>query len=108
MAVTKLGVPAIRYRQALPFARYIDARAFAAATAEDWVVPANVDYVIFSSTVPFYFNIDATATVPADTSDGSASGYVASSAEGIVESGKTFSLLPTGAGVITIYCYNLN
>lgn len=105
MAVTKLSATSNRVRGALPFPRYIDALSFAAATAESWTVPSEVGYVVISSTVPFYFNFDATATVPADTADGSASGYVAQAVEGIVESGKTISILPTGAGVVTIFCY---
>ena len=106
MAATKIGLPSKRGSQYVPLSRWTDSLSFAAATAESWVVPADINYVEISSTVPFYYNCDTTATVPGDVTTGVASPYVPSTIEGTVESGLTISFLPTAAGVITISCYS--
>lgn len=56
-----------------PAASYVDARALAANVAEVWTAPASTRYVIFASTCNFYAKPNAAATVPGDTTDGTAS-----------------------------------
>lgn len=51
---------------------YVDAKALAANTAEAFTVPSNARYVVFSATGDFYVSYTTTATVPGDTSDGTA------------------------------------
>lgn len=51
---------------------YVNARSLAASTAESFTVPAGARFVIFSATCNFYANPTTTATVPGDTTDGSA------------------------------------
>ncbi len=62
-------------RGMIGFARatYVNAKALAASTAESFTVPAGAQFVNFASTVDFYANFTTTATVPGDTTDGSAS-----------------------------------
>ena len=57
-------------------ADYTDAKALAANTAEAFTVPAGATVVRFSSATGFYANFTTTATVPGDTTDGSASAYI--------------------------------
>lgn len=52
---------------------YVNAKALAASTAESETVPALAGKVRFNCTADFYVKIGGTATVPGDTTDGSAS-----------------------------------
>lgn len=53
---------------------YVNANSLAANVAESQTVPATANFVIFSATcAAFYMNPSTTATVPGDTTDGSAS-----------------------------------
>lgn len=56
-----------------PIPQSVMARSLAASTAEDITPPAGSRYVIFSATAAFYVNCYAAATVPGDTTDGTAS-----------------------------------
>lgn len=60
-----------------PVPAYVLARSLAASTAESISVPTvngvQARYVIFSSNCDFYVNGYTTATVPGDTTDGTAS-----------------------------------
>lgn len=56
-----------------PAPTYVDARVLAANTAETQAVPTTARWVLFSSTCNFYANPSTTATVPADTTNGTAS-----------------------------------
>ena len=51
----------------------INALQLAANTAESFTIPSGAKFVIFNSTEDFYARYDTTATVPADTTDGTAS-----------------------------------
>lgn len=101
-----LNVPSKLYEAQVPVPRYVNARAFAAATAEDFTPGVDINFVIFSGTVPFYLKIGGTATVPTDTTDGSASFYIPSTAQFRVEEGVAISVLPTAAGIVTMACYS--
>ena len=63
----------IRELSCLPFSDSINAMALAANSAETLAIPPNATFVIFSGTADFYVKANATATVPTDTTDGSAS-----------------------------------
>lgn len=56
-----------------PAPLYVDARSLAASTAESQTVPTGARFVIFSANCNFYANPVATATVPGDVTDGTAS-----------------------------------
>lgn len=63
---------------ALAIPDYTNALSLAASTAESFTVPTGANgskarYVSFASTCDFYANYRTTATVPGDTTDGSAS-----------------------------------
>lgn len=57
-----------------PFApsAYVLARALGVATAEDITVPTGGAYVRLAGTGDFYYSTTTTATVPGDTTDGTA------------------------------------
>ena len=75
--VKAIGVSQHNGSFALVTPNYTDALVLAADTAETLTVPSvgsnKANYVSFSATCNFYVDYDATATVPADTSDGTAS-----------------------------------
>lgn len=88
-----------------PLSTSIMARALAANTAENITAPAGSTRVIFSCTANFYVNPYTTATVPGDTTDGTASelnpsGYSFSAGELPV-----FSVISDAACVITAAFY---
>lgn len=64
---------AIRELTCLPPSDSVMARSLAANTAESITVPAGARYVVFAGTADFYANYTTTATVPGDTTDGTAS-----------------------------------
>lgn len=57
----------------LPPSTYVQARALAASTAETIIPPSWAKFVLFACTDNFYVNYTTTASVPGDTTDGSAS-----------------------------------
>lgn len=64
---------AIRELSCLPFSDHINAVALSAGAAKQISVPDGARFVIFSSTADFYVRSDGqAATVPGDTSDGTA------------------------------------
>lgn len=63
----------IRELGCLPFSDYINSRSLSASTAETFIVPEGARFVVFSGTADFYAKPNATASVPADVTDGSAS-----------------------------------
>lgn len=81
------------------------ARALAASTAESITPPTGSRYVIFSANVDFFVNCYTTATVPGDTTDGTASelnpsGYSFDSGEL-----PTISVISAAAGIVTASFY---
>ncbi len=63
---------------ALRPSNYVDAKALSAASAESFTVPTGdngkkATYVLFCGTGDFYASYTGTASVPGDTSDGTAS-----------------------------------
>ena len=57
---------------AIPRPTYVLARSLAANTAESMTVPTDAKYVLFASTGNFHVSYTTTATVPGDTTDGTA------------------------------------
>lgn len=51
---------------------FVNALSLAANVAESFTIPSGATRVVFSSTCNFYARVDATATVPGDTTDGTA------------------------------------
>lgn len=90
-----------------PAPSYVDARVLAANTAESQTVPTGARFVLFSSTCNFYANPTTTATVPADTTNGSASELNPSAwFVGPPASVATISVIADVACVITFSFYN--
>lgn len=58
---------------AIQFPDYVNAHVLAAATNETETVPAAAIFVLINVTAATYFKAGAAATIPADTTDGSAS-----------------------------------
>lgn len=56
-----------------PMSDTVNAHLLAASTAESDTIPTTANYVIMTSSLIAYFRFGATATIPADTTDGSAS-----------------------------------
>jgi hypothetical protein len=89
-----------------PIPRSVMARSLAASTAEDITPPAGSRYVIFSCTGDFYVNPYATATVPGDTTDGTAAELNPAGYEFNTNELPTFSVISSGACVITAAFYS--
>lgn len=64
---------AIRELSCLPPSDFVNALSLAAGVAESMKVPDGARYVVFSATDNFYVAYDATAAVPGDVADGTAS-----------------------------------
>lgn len=79
------------------------ARSLAASTAESITVPTGAGIVLFSATGDFYANYTTTATVPGDTTDGSASELNPGVRK--VAAGATISVISPAACVITAAFY---
>lgn len=82
---------------------FVNAIALGVATAEDVNVPGPGLKVLFSSDGVFYVNTQVTATVPGDTTDGTASemnptGYILGSIT-------KFSLISPAACIVTMAFY---
>ena len=81
----------------------INARSLAAGVAESDTVPAGAGKVLFAATGNYYVKVNGTATVPGDTTDGSASelnpaGYK-------VNPGDSISVIAPAICVITMAYY---
>lgn len=87
-----------------PFSNYVLAKSLAAGVAEDFTVPANGSYVIFSANVDFYANDRAAAAVPGDVVNGSAS-ELNPTARACVP-GSTISVIAPIAGIVTAAFYS--
>jgi hypothetical protein len=61
---------------ARPVSDTINAHVLAASTAESDTIPAGAKYVVIKTTGPAFFRVGATASIPADTTDGSAAEYI--------------------------------
>jgi hypothetical protein len=88
-----------------PIPQSVMARALAASTAESITPPAGSRFVIFSANVDIHVNCFTTATVPGDTTDGTASelnpsGYMFSPNEL-----PTISVISASAGIVTAAFY---
>ena len=81
----------------------INALSLAAGVAESSTVPAGAGKVFFASTGNYYVKVNGTATVPGDTTDGSASelnpmGYK-------VNPGDVISIIASAACIVTLAYY---
>lgn len=87
---------------------YVLARSLAASVAESMTVPAlnavTARIVVFSANVDFYVNCYTTATVPGDTTDGTAS-ELNPSAYQIPPDVTTISIISASAGIVTASFY---
>lgn len=95
------------YHLPAPDATQVMARSLAASTAESITVPAGAKYVVFSATADFYANYSTTATVPLDTTDGSASelnptGRIVG---GLIPAISTISVISADACIVTASFY---
>ena len=108
MATTKLRVPNAVLTQRLRLPDWVDAKSLAANTAESYTVPAGVGFIVMTgSAAGFYINGQGTASAPADTSDGTASFWIPSSAEFVVDTGDVISIMPLVTNTVTIACYSV-
>ncbi len=87
---------------------WVNARSLAANTAETETVPTGANMVIFSGNVDYYVNSTTTATVPGDTTDGTASElnpecYIFSQDDAPA----TFSIIAASAGIVTASYYKV-
>jgi len=85
---------------AAPFSDTINALSLGVATAESATVPAGANFCIFSYTTDIYVNSSATATVPGDTTDGTASELNPTIRQ--VTAGDTLSIISPAASVVTL------
>lgn len=88
-----------------PISQSVMSRALAASVAEDITPPAGSSRVVFSATANFYVNAYATATVPADVTNGTASELNPSGYSFNVNELPTFSVISDVACVITAAFY---
>lgn len=88
-----------------PIPQSVMARSLAASTAESITPPAGSRYVIFSSNVDIYVNCYATATVPGDTTDGTASELNPAGYEFNTNELPTISVISASAGIVTAAFY---
>ena len=105
LSLTKLTCPSERLRGGLPLAQWIDSVALTANVAGSYTIPAGVDFVNLNGTTPFYYNVTATATVPAGGTTGVDSGLVPSNRESVVSSGTVVSLIAPATCIVTIECF---
>ena len=82
---------------------YVNSNSLAASTAESQTVPTGAKWVLFSATCNFYANAAATATVPGDVTNGSASELNPSA--WYVDGVTTISVISPSACVITFAFY---
>lgn len=88
-----------------PIPQSVMARSLAASTAEDITPPAGSRYVLFSGTADFYVQPYTTATVPGDTTDGTASELNPSGYEFNTDNLPTFSVISAVACIVTAAFY---
>lgn len=79
------------------------ARSLSASSAESITVPTGAGIVVFAATGDFYANWTTTATVPGDTTDGSASELNPGVRK--VAAGATISVIAPAACVVTASFY---
>ncbi len=72
MAIGPLAVQPYAVTQPHMPSGYILARLLGVATAESFTVPTNGRYVRLAGTTDFHYSTTTTATVPGDTTDGTA------------------------------------
>lgn len=78
-------------------------------TAEDLTIPSGAKYVVFSATADFYVGWSATAAVPADVTDGSASELnptVRRLTQSVLDAGVVSVNAPAAGTIITASFYN--
>lgn len=87
---------------------YVISRALAASVAKDFTLPTTLvpapKYMIFSCTGTFYANAYATATVPGDVTDGTAS-ELNPVAWAVTPDMTTISVISPSAAVVTLSVY---
>ena len=105
MAATKKQVPSALLRDTLDIPKWVDSLSLAANTAESYTVPADIGYLIITGTNGFYLDVNGTAAVPGDVTDGTAAFYVPSAAEFVVSVGEVISVISTSATVVTFAGY---
>lgn len=88
-----------------PVPQSVMSRSLAASTAEDITPPTDARYVVFSATANYYVNAFATATVPADVTNGTASELNPSGYSFNPNELPTFSVISPVACVITAAFY---
>lgn len=88
---------------AMPVPAYVLARALAASTAEAMTVPAGAQYVfLIHNGTATYARFDATATVPGDTTDGTASMLIPATGLWVsLEGVTTVSVISAGTPIVT-------
>lgn len=92
-----------------PFPLWVDCVVLGAGTAESWVVPQGVDWVIIDPSAEVYANAQGTAVVPTtEVTDGTASVRIATPYQVVVGYGQTISFIRSGASSVTvsIACYS--
>lgn len=89
---------------AIPAPNFVNSRSLAANTAESITVPSDRNLVVFSATADFYANYTATAAVPGDVTDGTASELNPTVRS--VAPGSTISVISPSACVVTAAFYN--
>ena len=72
MALTAKLPRSVDYLAAMQQSDYIDAKTLAASTAETFTPPSGATHVVFSANGDFYVKFNSTATIPGDTSGGTA------------------------------------
>lgn len=88
-----------------PIPQSVMARALAANTAEDITPPAGSRYVVFSGNADFYVQPFGTATVPGDTTNGTAAELNPSGYEFNPNELPTFSVISAATCIITAAFY---
>lgn len=89
---------------------YVNARALAASTAESVTVPSGAKVVVIHTSVPntTYVQFDGTtATVPGDTTDGSAAHIIGPEGHNFsCQNVRTISVISSGTPVVTFAFYS--
>jgi len=95
----------IRELSCLPFSDSINALALAANTAETLSIPAGARFAVFSGTVDFYVKTGGTATVPGDTTDGSAAELNPTMRD--ITGASLISIISAATCIVTVAFYGL-
>ena len=102
----KMRCPSTLLLNSVTLPRYVDAFTLAANVAETYTVPSGIQFILISGDTGFYINTNGAAAVPADTTNGSASFYIPSAAQFVVEAGDSFSVMATAISHVTIAGYS--